>query len=146
MASNDASRMLNAGRSATQPTHEEQVSDPSSAEVSVSDPGSAGAAGEQETRRLVAGAPAKPLAYVKTSFFIRPGQRTWLNTVVARAKLDGLDGISASDVVRLALRKLEIQCTDGLDSHVLFDQLIEQAHVEADLFPGRKNRGLPLRR
>jgi hypothetical protein len=120
---NDASKMLSAGR--------RRPERPSLAAVAPEP------APKESTRRPVA------LSYVKASCFLTPDQRTWLNEVVARIKLDGLDGISASDVVRLGLARLHEEVGDGFD---LTAALVDQAHAEAERFPGRKNRGLPIRR
>lgn len=97
------------------------------------------------TAEPVAEATRRPVtqSYVKVGFFVRPDQRAWLNEVAARAKLDGIDGLSASDVVRLALTRLQAEVGEGL---VLTDELVAQAHAEVEQFPGRKNRGLPQRR
>jgi hypothetical protein len=126
MAANDALKMLQAGRK-PRPAHVAVVPEPPAA--------------PPESVVPVAETP-KPLAYVKTSVFVTPDQRTWLNEVVARAKLDGIDGISASDVVRLALARLRAETGETL---VLTDELVRQAYDEVERFPGRKNRGLPAR-
>lgn len=111
-------------------------------------------AGRQQPRRTLEAVPAAPDVgdepgviraverYVKAGFFITPDQRVWLNEVTARAKLGGLEGISASDLVRLALARLRTSA-EGAEAHVLDEDLIQQAHEEAIRFPGRKNRGLP---
>ncbi len=142
---NDAFKMLEAGRpKATQPARLTFATEPT-ASVPTPPPEIPDA---ETTSRLVGQAPA-PLAYVKTSVFLRPDQRLWLNAVAARAKLDGIDGISASDVVRLALSQLRERVDrDGEGDEVqndLIGQLSAQAHEEAIRFPGRKNRGLPQR-
>ena len=128
MAGNSVSKMLDAGkRQATRPDHVAAVPD----EPVALEPA------PEVTRRPVA------QSYVKAGFFIRPDQRSWLNEVAARAKLDGIDGISGSDVVRLALARLQAEVGEGL---LLTDELVVQAHTEVERFPGRKNRGLPQRR
>lgn len=139
MAANSASKMLNAGRrQASGQAHVAAVPD---------EPREPDAPREETpvAAELLAEATRRPVAqsYVKAGFFIRPDQRAWLNEVAARAKLDGIDGLSASDVVRLALTRLQAEVGEGL---VLTDELVAQAHAEAEQFPGRKNRGLPQRR
>lgn len=146
MATNDASKMLQAGRhNEPRPTHVAAVPEPADATPAPAEQ----ATDDTATSHLVDQAPP-PLAYMKTSVFVRPDQRLWLNEVAARAKLDGIDGISASDVVRLALAQLRERVDrDGQGSDAqndLIDQLGAQAHEEAARFPGRKNRGLPQRR
>lgn len=125
MRTNDASRMLVAGRRGAGHPAAVPNSEPAPAPVATS------------TTRPVAE------FYVKASCFVTPEQRTWLNEVVGRAKLDCIDGISASDVVRLALARLHGEV--GRGGFDLTAALIDQAHVEAERFPGRKNRGLPRR-
>jgi len=121
-------RMLQAGkRQAERPAHVAVVPEPPTSPEPVA----------EATRQPVAE------SYVKASCFLTPDQRTWLNTVVAQAKLDGIDGISASDLVRLALSRLHGEVAGGFD---LTAALVDQAHAEAERFPGRKNRGLPTRR
>jgi hypothetical protein len=86
----------------------------------------------EETRQPVA-------QYEKGGFFITPDQRRWVKDVVRAAAIEGL---STSDVVRLALARLQADAGDDLD---LTAELIDQAYREAEQFPGRKNRGLPPR-
>lgn len=132
MASNNALRMLDAGKRSTGRAPTSVAAAPPPAPASADD--SAPAA--QATRSLVAE------SYVKAGFFITPDQRSWLNKLAARAKLDGIDGISSSGVVRLALARLRSDVDDGL---ALTPELVAQAYEEAERFPGRKNRGLPAR-
>lgn len=75
--------------------------------------------------------------YQKTSAFLTPDQRQWLKSTAR-----GLpDGLSASDLVRLALDQLKASVEDGLP---LVETLVSRAHIDAERFAGRRNRGLPL--
>lgn len=75
--------------------------------------------------------------YQKISAFVTPDQRQWL-----KATARGLpEGLSASDLVRLALDQLQAAADDGLP---LVETLIARAHVDAERFVGRRNRGLPV--
>lgn len=80
----------------------------------------------------------EPLTFVKVATFITPHQREWIKRLPFELRLDG---VSASDVVRLALRVLENQAQAGKVD--LAAELREQAHRDAKHFPGRRNRGLP---
>lgn len=77
--------------------------------------------------------------YAKVAVSLTPEQRRWLKTTPATL---GVEGLSSSDLVRLALTRLRADIEDGLP---LTDLLIEQAHTEAQQFTGRRNRGLPTR-
>lgn len=86
------------------------------------------------TSALVAQSPT----YQRATVFLTPDQRRWLKDT-ARALPDGLSG---SDVVRLALNRLR----DDLDGGMSLDEaLTAQAHLEVATLTGRKNRGLPTR-
>lgn len=75
--------------------------------------------------------------YQKISAFVTPDQRQWLKTTAR-----GLpDGLSASDILRLALDQLQAAADDGLP---LVETLIARAHIDAERFVGRRNRGLPV--
>ena len=75
--------------------------------------------------------------YQKISAFVTPDQRQWL-----KATTRGLpEGLSASDLVRLALDQLQAAADDGLP---LVETLIARAHIDAERFVGRRNRGLPV--
>jgi len=95
---------------------------------------------DQSTGRQVNQAPSRPVGvrYEKTSAFVTPEQRQWLKST-ARSLPDGL---SASDIVRLALERLRDAVEDGLP---LVELLTAAAHLEAERFAGRRNRGLPTR-
>lgn len=76
--------------------------------------------------------------YQRMTVFLTPAQRQWL-------KLTGKqlpDGLSISDIVRLAVSRLSLDVTDGLD---LVANLTDQAHADAEIFSGRRNRGMPPR-
>lgn len=77
--------------------------------------------------------------YAKVAVSLTPEQRRWLKTTPATL---GVEGLSSSDLVRLALARLRADVEDGLP---LTDLLIEQAHSEAQQLTGRRNRGLPTR-
>lgn len=75
--------------------------------------------------------------YQKISAFVTPDQRQWL-----KATTRGLpEGLSASDLVRLALDQLQAAADDGLP---LVETLTARAHIDAERFVGRRNRGLPV--
>ncbi len=82
-------------------------------------------------------APAEPLRYEKAAVFLTPEQRQWLK---ATSKALPVDGLSMSDLVRLAIEQLRAAVDDGLP---LVDALTSQAHTEAKRLTGRRNRGLP---
>lgn len=95
---------------------------------------------------LVAATPSHPInqassrpvteRFQKASAFLTPDQRQWLKTTAR-----GLpEGLSASDLVRLAVDQLRAAVDDGLP---LVETLIGRAHVDAERFAGRRNRGLP---
>jgi hypothetical protein len=75
--------------------------------------------------------------YRKMAVSLRPDQRTWLLSVVREL---GMDGVSASDLVRLAVDDLRRSVEDGRD---VGDELVERAQADLTRFPGRRNRGLP---
>jgi hypothetical protein len=78
-------------------------------------------------------------SYQRGTFFLTPGQRRWLKDMAH----DLPSGLSASDIVRLAVSRLRSQIeAGGVD---LVDALVAQAHAEAETHPGRRNRGLPAR-
>jgi Arc/MetJ-type ribon-helix-helix transcriptional regulator len=77
-------------------------------------------------------------AYHRTTVYLTNEQRQWLRRAAAKAQLDGLT-VSASDVIRLALSRLQEQVSEkqlhkDLAAHVL---------AEAKQYPGRAKRGLP---
>lgn len=74
--------------------------------------------------------------YQRATVFFTPQQRQWMKQV----SRDLPDGLSMSDVVRLAVSRLQDDVTRGLN---LVPALAEQAHADAEVFTGRRNRGLP---
>lgn len=72
-----------------------------------------------------------------------PSHKSWANREINSMKMDGIEGLSPSDVVRLALNRLRADVDAGRVD--LRAELIEQAHEEAGRFPGRKFRGMPPR-
>lgn len=75
--------------------------------------------------------------YERVTVFLTAEQRRWLKTTTRTLPVDGL---SASDVVRLAVNRLRQDLDGGLG---LVEALSMQAHQEAATHPGRRNRGLP---
>lgn len=69
--------------------------------------------------------------------YLTPEQRDWLRRTDRSMDVDGL---SRSDIVRLAISRLRDDVEGGLDLQAL---LIQQAHEEASRLSGRRNRGLP---
>lgn len=88
---------------------------------------------DQLTSRLVAGS----ATYQRATVFLTPDQRRWLKDTSRALPVEGL---SASDVVRLAVTRLRQDVESGLP---LVDVLTAQAHKEAETMSGRRNRGLP---
>ena len=76
--------------------------------------------------------------YQRVTVFLTPAQRQWLKLTAKQLP----DGLSGSDIVRLAVSRLTLDVTDGLD---LVGNLTNQAHSDAEIFSGRRNRGLPPR-
>jgi hypothetical protein len=79
-----------------------------------------------------------PATYQRATVFLTPAQRQWLKLTAKQLP----DGLSASDIVRLAVSRLSQDVTRGLD---LVSSLTDQAHTDAEVFSGRRNRGLPPR-
>lgn len=77
--------------------------------------------------------------YQRATVYLTPEQRDWLRQT---AKALPVDGLSGSDVARLAIARLRQDVEDGLD---LVGELTNQAHEEATTLAGRRNRGLPPR-
>ena len=97
--------------------------------------------GDTGTSRLVPQAAATrglvTQSYQRATFFLTPRQRRWLKDTAH----DLPAGLSASDIVRLAVSRLESAIEAG--EVALVDALVAQAHAEAATHPGRRNRGLP---
>jgi len=89
------------------------------------------------TRPLGVESPTQ-VTYQRATVFLTPEQRGWLKQT---AKGMPVDGLSASDVVRLALNELRRLVGEG--SIDLVSALTKQAHQEAVILTGRRNRGLP---
>lgn len=77
--------------------------------------------------------------YEKTSAFLTPEQRQWLKATIRGLPVE-VEGLSASDVIRLAIDQLRDAVDDGLP---LLELLTSRAHADAERFSGRRNRGLP---
>jgi len=96
---------------------------------------------DQATKPLVAQSRSTDqmtATYQRVTVFLTPAQREWLKLMAKQLP----DGLSVSDMVRLAVSRLSQDVTGGLD---LIDHLTEQAHSDAEVFSGRRNRGLPPR-
>lgn len=96
---------------------------------------SAGSSDTQATSSSV----VQPPTYQRTTVFLTPDQRRWLKQI---SKALPVEGLSASDVVRLAVNRLQQDVDGGL---ALVEALTAQAHLEAVTLVGRRNRGLPPR-
>jgi hypothetical protein len=111
--------------------------------VEQSAPTSANAQADNQATSGLVDQGASPLvtqSYEKAAFFLTADQRRWLRDTARNLSVDGL---SASDIVRLAISRLRDDIeTGGVE---LVDTLIAQAHAEAATHPGRRNRGLPRR-
>lgn len=100
---------------------------------------------EPQSARTAPAAPAAAPAavgestgtYQRVTVFLTPAQRTWLKTTGRQLPVDGL---SVSDIVRLAVTRLSQAVSDGLP---LLEELTTQAHTDAQTMAGRRNRGLP---
>ena len=78
-------------------------------------------------------------SYHRTTIYVTDEQWRWLSRLAAQARLDELS-LSASDVIRLAIARLQHQLTDDDD---LRTELIAHVRAEAKQYPGRARRGLP---
>ena len=103
---------------------------------------------EQGTKTTSALVPTPPVVtYERATVYLRPGQRQWLEEVLDKQARDAagkrLKSISASDIVRLAIDRLQgaVQ-EEGLP---LLEELIWAANKDAEIYTGRKNRGIPKR-
>lgn len=147
-----AAAMLAAGRRRDQDTGTSASGDQSPSALvtaATSNPGteSPSAPGAEVTRRpdtpapssVSAGATSARVAYQRTAVYLTPELRRWLRET-ARSLPDGL---SASDVIRLALVRLGEDAARGQVE--LVPELVRQAHEEAERYAGRRNRGLPDR-
>ena len=75
--------------------------------------------------------------YQRLTVFLTPAQRTWLKNTGRQLPVDGL---SVSDIVRLAVTRLSVDVNAGLP---LVEELTAQAYSDAETMAGRRNRGLP---
>ena len=82
--------------------------------------------------------PTNTATFQRVTVFLTPTQRQWLKLTAKHLP----DGLSGSDIVRLALSRLAHDVTSGFD---LITELANQAHLDAEVFSGRRNRGLPPR-
>lgn len=73
--------------------------------------------------------------YQKTAVFFAPHQKAWLRQVSRELP----EGLSTSDVVRLAVERLLEEVGNGLD---LEPALVAQARREAERYAGRRNSGV----
>jgi hypothetical protein len=83
-------------------------------------------------------APPAAKAYHRTTVYLTDEQRRWLRRAAAKAQLEGLS-VSASDVIRLALSRLQEQVSEKQ----LHQDLVAHVLAEAKQYPGRAKRGLP---
>lgn len=74
--------------------------------------------------------------YERSTVFLTPDQRRWVKQTAKNLP----DGLSGSDIVRLAVARLTGDVSAGLD---LVSALSAQAYSDAEVFAGRRNRGLP---
>lgn len=75
--------------------------------------------------------------YQRLTVFLTPAQRTWLKNTGRQLPVEGL---SVSDIVRLAVTRLSIDVNEGLP---LVEELTALAYSDAETMAGRRNRGLP---
>ena len=75
--------------------------------------------------------------YQRLTVFLTPAQRSWLKTTGRQLPVEGL---SVSDIVRLAVNRLRAEVGRGLP---LVEELAALAHSDAQTMTGRRNRGLP---
>ncbi len=122
----NAADMLGRGRSAARtPTEPQQVDQSTTPLVDQSKPKSAPV--------------IERVTYEKMGLSLTPDQRSWLKSVTPGL---GIEGLSASDVARLAISRLQDDVEGGLP---LAELLVDQAHKEAERLAGRRNRGMPRR-
>jgi DNA polymerase I-like protein with 3'-5' exonuclease and polymerase domains len=80
----------------------------------------------------------KSKTYHKVTTSLTAEQHEWIRRVAAQAQLDGVS-ITAADVIRLALTRLQGQLPEG----DLRAELVAHVLKEVEHYPGRANRGLP---
>ena len=85
--------------------------------------------------------------YERITVYLRPAQRAWLEEVLDKevrdAKGKPIKSISVSDIIRLAIDRLQGAVQD--ENYPLLQELIWAANRDAETFAGRKNWGLPKR-
>jgi hypothetical protein len=74
--------------------------------------------------------------YHKVTTSLTAEQHEWIRRVAAQAQLEG---VSITDVIRLALTRLQEQLPEG----DLRAELVTHVLKEVQQYPGRANRGLP---
>jgi hypothetical protein len=77
--------------------------------------------------------------YKRVTVYLTDEQHRWAKQA---ARAAGEESLSASDVIRLAVTRLQQAQADGLD---LGRELAEQAWAEVQVYRGRAKRGLPPR-
>jgi Arc/MetJ-type ribon-helix-helix transcriptional regulator len=77
--------------------------------------------------------------YKRVTVYLTDEQHRWAKTA---ARAAGDESLSASDVIRLAVARLQEAQAGGLD---LGRELAEQAWAEVQVYRGRAKRGLPPR-
>src|SRR6201999_4624596 len=88
---------------------------------------------DSDSGRLVDETTRRPVdveRYRKMAVSLRPDQRTWLLGVVRGL---GMDGVSASDLVRLAVDDLRRSVEDGRS---VGEELVHRAQADLTRFPG----------
>ncbi len=137
-----ASDMLQAGRRPSSKAETLQLDSPQTSQLVAETPSSSATPHSSSTEGLGNQATSRPVTqsqtYERQTVFLAPDQRRWLKDT---ARALPVDGLSASDIVRLALVRLRA-AVDGGDVE-LVEALTKQAHAEAQRLAGRRNRGLP---
>jgi len=82
--------------------------------------------------------PGGSKTYHKVTTSLTAEQHEWIRRVAAQAQLEGVS-VTAADVIRLALTRLQEQLTEG----ELRTELVAHVLKEVEQYPGRANRGLP---
>lgn len=130
MAKDTSARgLLSSGYAKTSPRPHESAEAPDSASQPPAPP--------EPVPAPTAAAEAPKVTYQRVTTYLTPDLRAWITATVGSLYGRSLSG---SDVTRLALERLRADVRDGLDLPAL---LAEQAHREAVILPGRRNRGMP---
>jgi Arc/MetJ-type ribon-helix-helix transcriptional regulator len=101
------------------------------AELPVSAPAGSAAASERQD--------VETSKYKRVTVYLTDEQHRWAKQA---ARAAGDESLSASDVIRLAVARLQEAQAGGLD---LGRELAEQAWAEVQVYRGRAKRGLPPR-